>query len=119
MPYIAISGSDAHEPVTPRRHALHSSAVDLERHDHSVADPHRRDVVTDGHDLREALVADGMTGRHRQRTLGDGDVQVATRHRQRPHKRLPGVGDLRVGGLAPCVSSGLFEHQLLHVAALL
>ena len=23
IPYIAISGSDAHEPVTPRRHALH------------------------------------------------------------------------------------------------
>ncbi len=97
MPYIAISGSDAHEPVDTAATRPAAPAADLERHDDPVADLHLADGVADGDDLGQALVADGMSGRHRQLPLGDGDVEVATRHRNGRTIACSGVGDLRFG----------------------
>jgi hypothetical protein len=84
-----------------------------------VAHAHVADLVADGDDLSESLMADGVPGRHRQHPLGDSDVEVSARHHQRPNMRLPTVGDLRLGGIPPGVTPGLLECQLLHPAVLL
>ncbi len=95
------------------------SAVDLERHHDAVADPHRRDVVSDGHHLGETFMPDGVSGRHGQNTLGNADIQVAAGHRHGSDKGLPSIRDHGIGDVPPRVASGLLEHQLLHRAALL
>ena len=114
MPYIAISGSDAHEPVTPRRHAAHCPQLIWNGTIDPVADLDVADGVADRDDLGHPLVAHGVSGRHRQPSLGDRHIEVATRHRQRPDERLLGCRDLRVGSLPPGVFARRLEHQLVH-----
>ena len=50
-PYIAISGTEPHEPVAPRRHSRAGAAADLKRHHHPVAHPDTADAVANRDDL--------------------------------------------------------------------
>jgi hypothetical protein len=50
--------------------------------------------------------------------MGDRDIEVAAGHQQRPDQSLPRLGDLRVGRLAPGVSTGLSKSQLPHLSIL-
>src|ERR1700716_3671028 len=81
MPYIAINGNDAHEPVTPRRQA--GQLPQLIWNGTITRSPPftSADGVAGRHGLGNAFVPDRMPGWHRQLSLGDGNVEVATRHR--------------------------------------
>jgi hypothetical protein len=61
---------------------------------------------------------DRVSRRQRRCAPRNRDVEVAAGHRQRPDQRLLRVGDLRIGDVAPSVSTGLFERQLPHSSIL-
>ena len=89
-------------------------AADLKRDDDTVAGLDAPHGIPDGDDLANALVAHGVSGRHRQPAFGDRHVEVAARHQQRPDDSLLRRRDLGLGGLPPGIVAGLLEHQLLH-----
>ena len=111
MPYAEPRGTVRQFPVRPAAHAAHASAGDLERDDDDVA---RRDSLhrVAGLDhLRDALVPERERLRRRDRAGEERRVQVAHRHRERPHERLavalqPGAAtSFQRTSRAPAISS--------------
>jgi hypothetical protein len=91
MPYIAINGSAAHEPVAPRRQAWQAPQ----------------------------LIWNGTTTRSPTVTSRTPSPMATTSAMPSCPNGLLRAGDFRFGGLAPGVYPGLFEHQMLHRTAFL
>src|SRR3954462_6122904 len=115
MPYIAINGNEAHDPVAPRRQAAHipqliwnGTITRSPTLTSRTASPTAMTSATPSWPTAwprgvprrpPALVAPGLARRHRQPSLGNRHIEVATGHGRRPHDRLSWCRDLRIRGV--------------------
>jgi hypothetical protein len=79
-----------------------------------VSGPDGADRVAGLDYLRDALVAECERALERHGAADDPQVQVAGRHRDRPHDRLPVALQPWLRRIAPLQPAGLDEGELLH-----
>src|ERR1700733_7125878 len=103
-PYIAINGTEPHEPVTPRRHSR--QVPQLIWNGTTTRSPTRTSETSSPTATTSAKPScpTAYPGGSGAEPRADRDVEVAAGHHQRFDQRLFRCRDRRVGGLAPCVS---------------
>jgi hypothetical protein len=101
----------------PPAAAVAAPARDLERDADRVAGHDRAHLVADRDDLGDALVPDRDRGRVGRLAANRRLIEVAERDRDRPHERLAGAAELRLGHVPPFDPPRLGVGQLAHLGA--
>jgi len=87
----------------------------LEGHEDSITRPTLSNLLADGNNLGNGLVTEGK--RSGEEPDGShGKVEIAPRHRERPHDGASRIGHDGVRLLSPLYTAGLDERQLAHEA---
>ena len=92
------------------------AARHLEGHQDSITRPTLSNVLADGNDLGNGLVTEGKRS-GKEPGGSHGEVEIAPRHRERPHNGASRIRHDGVWLLSPLYSARLDERQLAHEAS--